>query len=197
MNADMAALRGRSVALVGMPGVGKTTIGRRLAKALDLEFFDSDKEIERASGRTVEGYFRDHGEDAFRAGERRVIRRLLGGKPIVLATGGGAFVQPATQKILRAGATTLWLRADLNVIFDRVSRKTNRPLLNVDDPKAKLRELLAARNPFYERADIIINANKGPHSRTLDRALSGLRDFYDIDEKTSPEKNQKAASCKP
>lgn len=202
MDADIAALRRASIALVGMPGVGKTTIGRRIAKALDMEFFDSDEEIERASGRTVAGYFRDHGEAAFRDGERRVIERLLAGKPIILATGGGAFVQPPTQKIIKAGATTLWLKADLDVLYDRVRRKSTRPLLNVEDPKAALRDLLAARNPFYENADVTVNANRGPHSRTLERALDGLREYYDLPPVKKPSRRKpvkpkkKAAPCK-
>ncbi len=178
MTSDFAALRSHSIALVGMMGVGKTTIGRRLAKKLEMEFFDSDEEIERASGRTVAGYFRDHGEDAFRAGERRVISRLLDGPPIILATGGGAFVQPKTQTVLRAGATTLWLKADRDVIFDRVKRKSTRPLLNVPNPKAKIGELIDVRYPIYANADITIDANVGPHHRTVERVLKGLQSHY-------------------
>ena len=133
----------RPIALVGLMGVGKTTVGRRLAKKLDRMFFDSDDEIEEASGRTVAGYFRDHGEEAFRAGERRVIERLLDGTPIVLATGGGAFIPAATRKILKTNALTIWLKGDFETIMERVSRKDTRPLLQVENPRAKMRELMA------------------------------------------------------
>jgi len=189
---DLSYMRGRSIALVGMPGVGKTTIGRRLSKKLDMPFYDSDEEIERASGRTVAGYFRDHGEAAFRAGERRVIERLLDGPPIILATGGGAYVQEDTQAALNAGAICIWLKANQNVIFERVKRKKNRPLLNVPDPKAKLGELLKAREPHYARAHIIVDANTGPHTRTVDRVIKSLRARYE-----ASETSDKVAKCKP
>ena len=138
----------RPIALVGLMGVGKTTVGRRLAKKLGREFFDSDDEIEHASGRTVAGYFRDHGEEAFREGERRVIERLLTQSPIILATGGGAFIPSKTRKILKEGALTVWLKGDFETIMERVSRKNTRPLLQVDDPRGKMRELMEARYPL-------------------------------------------------
>ena len=123
-------LRTRPIALVGMMGVGKTTVGRRLAKRLGLDFLDSDEEIEKASGRTIKDYFRDHGEAEFRKGERRVIRRLLSSQPIILATGGGAFIPEPTRKVLRNKALTVWLKADSAIIYERVRRKNTRPLLD-------------------------------------------------------------------
>jgi shikimate kinase len=174
------ALRAQSIALVGMMGVGKTTVGRRLAKRLGLEFYDSDEEIETASGRTVKGYFKDHGEEAFRRGERKVIRRLLSGPPIVLATGGGAFIPKATRKVLQDGALTLWLKADFDTVFGRVKRKNTRPLLDVPDPAAALKALIADRYPIYEKAKIIVDANVGPHNRTVENAVKGIMTHLEL-----------------
>lgn len=164
----------RPIALVGLMGVGKTTVGRRLAKKLDRAFFDSDDEIEEASGRTVAGYFRDHGEEAFRAGERRVIERLLDGAPIVLATGGGAFIPTETRNILKASALTVWLKGDFETIMERVSRKDTRPLLQVENPRAKMRELMEQRYPIYGQAHIKVDIAKGPHIRTVNRVIKAV-----------------------
>ena len=142
MPSRYSAIRAHPIALVGLMGVGKTTVGRRLAKRLGVPFYDSDEEIELASGRTVAGYFRDHGEAAFREGERRVIDRLLDGTPKVLATGGGAFIPDETRAILNDRAVTVWLKGDFETIMERVSRKNTRPLLQVPDPRAKMRELM-------------------------------------------------------
>ena len=167
----------RPIALVGLMGVGKTTVGRRLAKKLDRAFFDSDDEIEHASGRTVAGYFRDHGEEAFREGERRVIERLLDGTPIILATGGGAFIPKETRKILKDRALTIWLKGDFETIMERVSRKDTRPLLQVEDPRAKMRELMEARYPIYGQAHIKVDIAKGPHIRTVNRVLKAIQAY--------------------
>jgi len=167
----------RPIALVGLMGVGKTTVGRRLANKLGRTFFDSDDEIEQASGRTVAGYFRDHGEDDFREGERRVIERLLDGSPIILATGGGAFIPKETRDILKAGALTVWLKGDFETIMERVSRKNTRPLLQVDDPRAKMRELMEARYPIYGQAHIKVNIAKGPHIRTVNRVIKAVQAY--------------------
>lgn len=174
MPSDHCAHRARPIALVGLMGVGKTTVGRRLAKRLGLPFYDSDDEIEKASGRTVAGYFKDHGEDAFREGERRVIDRLLDGTPIVLATGGGAFIPESTRSILNGGAVTVWLKGDFDTIMERVSRKNTRPLLQVSDPKAKMRELMDTRYPIYAKAHITVDIAKGPHIRTVNKVLRAL-----------------------
>lgn len=162
------------IALVGLMGVGKTTVGRRLSKELGRAFFDSDEEIERASGRTVAGYFRDHGEADFRDGERRVIDRLLDGKPIVLATGGGAFIQPQTREMLQARALTIFLRGDFETVFTRVRKKDTRPLLKVDDPRATFQKLYDERYPIYAEAHIIVDIAKGPHARTVTKVLKAV-----------------------
>lgn len=176
-SADEAGLTAtRPIALVGLMGVGKTTVGRRLAKRLGRDFRDSDEEIEQASGRTVAGYFRDHGEADFRAGELRVIERLLEpGKPLVLATGGGAFIHPETRKILLAQADVVWLKGDFETIMTRVSKKNTRPLLQVPDPRGKMRELMDARYPVYALAPIHVNVAKGPHLRTVNRVIRKLK----------------------
>lgn len=168
----------RSIALIGMMGVGKTTVGRRLAKKLGLPFHDSDDEIEKASGRTVAGYFRDHGEQAFRVGETKVIERLLSGPPILLATGGGAYINDVTRKALQDGASTVWLKADFDTIMQRVSRNKKRPLLNVDDPAATLKKLIDERYPVYAQADVTVNASRGPHTRTVAAVENALIKHY-------------------
>ena len=168
------ARRAHPIALVGLMGVGKTTVGRRLAKRLDLPFHDSDDEIELASGRTVAGYFKDHGEAAFREGERRVIDRLLDGTPLILATGGGAFIPEETRKILNERAITIWLKGDFETIMERVSRKDTRPLLQVEDPKAKMRELMDIRYPIYAKAHVTVPIAKGPHIRTVNKVVRRL-----------------------
>ncbi|MEP3888984.1 MAG: shikimate kinase [Hellea sp.] len=168
----------RPIALVGLMGVGKTTVGRRLAKKLGREFYDSDDEIETASGRTVAGYFRDHGEDEFRKGERRVIERLLDGTPIILATGGGAFIPEETREILNGNALTIWLKGDFNTIMERVSRnRDKRPLLRVDDPRAKMRELMDIRHPLYAKAHITVPIARGPHIRTVHKVIRAIKAF--------------------
>src|ERR1700676_4356214 len=126
----------RAIVLVGLMGAGKSKIGRRLAARLGLPFFDSDPEIEAAAGETIEEIFANRGEAVFRDGERRVIARLLGGQVHVLATGGGAFMDPATRRVIAARGVSVWLRAELDVLFARVSRRTNRPLLQTPDPRA-------------------------------------------------------------
>lgn len=167
----------RPIALVGLMGVGKTTVGRRLSRSLGRDFYDSDEEIERASGRTVAGYFRDHGEDAFRDGERRVVERLLGLSNIVLATGGGAFIHPPTHELLKERALVIWLKGDFETIMERVSRKNTRPLLQVPDPRAKMRELMDHRNPIYAKAHITVPVVKGPHMRTVGRVKRAIEKY--------------------
>ncbi len=170
-----------TIALIGMMGVGKTTIGRRLAKRLGRKFFDSDDEIETASGRTVSGYFRDHGEADFREGEKRVILRLVKPdivkSPIILATGGGAFTHESTRNILLENSLTIWLKSDIDTIMDRVSRNNKRPLLEVDDPREKVRELIEARHPIYALAHLHVPIAKGPHIRTVNRVIRAVNRY--------------------
>ena len=166
-----------SIALIGLMGVGKTTVGRRLAKKMELAFYDSDHEIEKASGRTVAGYFQDHGEAQFRGGERRVIDRLLDGEPKILATGGGAFIPEETRQMLLSRATTVWLKGDFDTIMERVSRQDTRPLLKVPDPRARMKELMDERYPIYAKAHITVPIAKGPHYHTVNRVLRALQTY--------------------
>jgi shikimate kinase len=164
----------RTIVLVGLMGAGKTKIGRRLALRLDLPFFDSDEEIETAAGETIEEIFANRGEAVFRDGERRVIARLLAGPIHVLSTGGGAFMDAQTRRIIALRGVSVWLRADLDVLFSRVSRRTNRPLLKAPDPRAVLAELIERRYPVYAEADVTIDSGDGPAELTTSRAIAAL-----------------------
>jgi shikimate kinase len=164
----------RSIVLVGLMGAGKTKIGRRLAARLDLPFFDSDEEIEAAARETIEEIFANRGEAMFRDGERRVIARLLQGPVHVLATGGGAFMDPATRRIITARGVSVWLRAELDVLFARVSRRSNRPLLKTPDPRAVLAELIERRYPIYAEADVTVDSGDGPPDATATRTITAL-----------------------
>jgi shikimate kinase len=164
----------RSIVLVGLMGAGKTKIGRRLATRLNLPFSDSDEEIETAARETIAEIFANRGEAVFRDGERRVIARLLDGPVQVLATGGGAFMDPATRRVIAARGVSIWLRAELDVLFQRVSRRGNRPLLTAPDPRAVLAELIDRRYPIYAEADITIDSGDGPPDATASRAINAL-----------------------
>ncbi len=164
----------RSIVLIGLMGVGKTTVGRRLAKALNLDFRDADEEVERAAGRTVAEIFKDFGEAAFRDGERKVIARLLDEKPMVLALGGGAFVDPDTRARVLDKAVSVWLKADVDTLMKRVTRKDTRPLLHDPDPRGVLERLLESRTPAYAEANIHVDASAGSHQTTLDTILQAL-----------------------
>jgi shikimate kinase len=152
----------RPIVLVGMMGVGKTSVGRRLASALRLPFHDADEEIEKAAGLSVTEIFQRHGETEFRRGERRVIERLLSGPPLVLATGGGAYMDATTRALLKEKAVTVWLRADPDLIWKRVNRRDTRPLLKRDNPRQVLADLLVVREPIYAEADLTIDSGEGP-----------------------------------
>jgi shikimate kinase len=164
----------RTIVLVGLMGAGKTKIGRRLALRLGLPFFDSDQEIEAAAGETIDEIFANRGERIFRDGERRVIARLLAGPVHVLATGGGAFMDPLTREAIRRRGVSLWLRADLDILVQRVSRRNNRPLLNAGDPRAILAELIERRHPIYGEAAVTIDSGEGSPEMTVNRAIAAL-----------------------
>ncbi|WP_326524679.1 shikimate kinase [Sphingomonas sp.] len=165
---------GKPIVLVGLMGVGKSTVGRRLAGRLALPFVDADTEIEEAAGMTVTEIFERFGEAYFRDGERRVIARLIDGRPKVIATGGGAFINADTRALILSEATAIWLDADPVVLADRVRRRDSRPLLRGKDPLAVLRELAAVRNPIYAQAHLRVPSANAPHDVTVTAILKEL-----------------------
>jgi shikimate kinase len=168
----------RPIVMVGMMGAGKSAIGRRLAHRLGVPFVDADAEIESAAGATIAEIFEKHGEAAFRDGERRVIARLLEGPIGVLATGGGAFMDAETRARIRSRAVTVWLKADLDTLVERVSRRGHRPLLKNGDPREILARLIALRDPVYAEADITVETGHAPAAATVDRVIEALAAFY-------------------
>jgi shikimate kinase len=170
-------LRRRTIALVGLMGVGKSSVGRRLASALGLPFRDADAEVEAAAGRSVPEIFADLGEAAFRDGERRVIARLLEGPPHVLATGGGAFMNPDTRALIKSRAVSVWLKADLEVLARRVGRKDSRPLTAGKDPLEVLRAQAEARYGAYAEADVTVETGDSAHHITVGQVLDALSSY--------------------
>lgn len=168
----------RPIVLVGLMGAGKTTVGRRLAALLHLPFIDADEEIEKAAGLKVSEIFEVHGEAEFRAGERRVIARLLKGAPHVLATGGGAFMNPETRALVREHALSIWLRADIDVLMRRVEKRDTRPLLRQGDPRETMERLMAERYPIYAEADLVVDSNNGPHASAVAGVVRALARRY-------------------
>lgn len=164
----------RAIVLVGLMGAGKTTIGKRLATQLTLPFVDADSEIEAASGLSIAEIFERYGEAYFRDGERRVIARLLCGEAMVIATGGGAFMNPETRALIKQRAISIWLDADVETLVQRVRRRDTRPLLKGRDPLIVLRDLAALRNPVYAEADIHVRSDPAPHQATVERIIDQL-----------------------
>ena len=164
----------RTIVLVGLMGSGKSKIGRRLADRLHQTFFDSDSEFETAAGCTIAEYFAQHGEPAFREGERKVIERLLEGPPCVLATGGGAFCDSHTRALIKQRAYSIWLRADLDLLVRRTSGRDHRPLLKQGNPREILAKLMEVRHPLYQQADMVVDTTDVPPDVTLEAVLSTL-----------------------
>jgi shikimate kinase len=167
-------LAGRPIVLVGMMGAGKTTVGRRLAARLGRHFVDSDEEVEKAANMTIPEIFAAHGEADFRAGEARVIARLLRDENIVLGTGGGAFINPETRALIKAGAVSVWIKAELDLLFQRVSRRSNRPLLKTDNPRETLRSLIEVRYPIYAEADVTVVSRDVPQDQVAGDIVDAL-----------------------
>ncbi len=173
--ADIAVgLGARTLVMVGLMGCGKSSVGRRVASRLQLPFVDADDEIEKRAGQTIEDIFAEHGEAFFRDREKLVIASLLDQGPMVLATGGGAFVEPETREIIKKTSISVWLKADLPILMRRVLRRGNRPLLKTKDPDAVMRDLIDKRYPIYAEADIIIESRDVPHEVIVGDILSAL-----------------------
>lgn len=180
-NSENPLVLTRHLALVGLMGVGKTTIGRRLARRLDAEFRDADEEVERAAGRSVSEIFADFGEPAFRDGERKVIGRLLEEPdPLIIGLGGGAFIQEDTRALVKDKAISIWLKADIDVLIERVGRKPGaRPLLSQGDPAEIMTRLERERSPLYAEADIVVDTSVGSHEQSADQVMDALRTYQE------------------
>lgn len=178
LSKDMALVRqrldGHAIVLVGLMGAGKTTVGRRLAEKLGLAFVDADHEIELAAGQTIPEIFAQHGETYFRDGERKVIARLLENGAQVLATGGGAYMNADTRNVIRTHGISIWLRADFDLLMRRVRRRSNRPLLQNDDPEGVMRNLIAERYPVYAEADITVDSRDVAHTSIVNTIIKTL-----------------------
>ena len=170
------ALGPRSVVLIGLMGAGKTAVGRRLANRLDLPFIDADSEIEEAAGASISEIFAEHGEAYFRQGERKVIARLLENGPQVLATGGGAYMNPDTRANIKAHGLSVWLKADIKVLMKRVGRRDNRPLLAAGDPEKVMKRLMEERYPIYAEADVTVESRDVPHDVIVGAVIDALAD---------------------
>ncbi|MFC3712225.1 shikimate kinase [Sphingoaurantiacus capsulatus] len=165
----------RPIVLVGLMGVGKSTVGRRLAARLNLPFVDADTEIENAAGLSISEIFERYGESYFRDGERRVIARLIDGTPKIIATGGGAFINDETRALILERAIAVWLDADIDTLVERTGRRDHRPLLAGRDARAVLTELAEKRNPIYAQAPIHVESRPAPHDATVKSILAALQ----------------------
>jgi shikimate kinase len=169
-----AGLGTRSIVMVGMPGCGKSALGKRLAPRLGLPFVDVDDAIEAAAGKTIKEIFADHGEASFRDGERKVIARLLASGPQVLATGGGALMNEETRANIRRSGISIWVKADAALLVRRVAKRNTRPLFEGRDPEAVVQELMAARHPLYASADIVVDSRDVPHEVMVEEIVAAL-----------------------
>jgi shikimate kinase len=177
----LSALDRRSIVLVGMMGVGKSSVGRRLAARLSIPFVDADSEIEKAADMTIPEIFARHGEPYFRSGEARVIARLLENGPQVLATGGGAFMNADTRALIKFKGVSVWLHADFEVLLRRTSkRRSDRPLLQTEDPAETLRALLAEREPTYALADLTVQSREVPHEAIVADVMTALASYLKV-----------------
>jgi shikimate kinase len=183
----VSRLGDRSIVLIGMMGVGKSSIGRRLGARLGIPFVDADAEIEKAAGMSIADIFARHGEAAFRSGEARVIARLLNGGPQVLATGGGAVMNPETRALIQARGVSIWLSAEFELLLRRISkRKAERPMLQTTDPATTLRQLLAAREPIYAQADLTVQSRDVPHDAIVAEIVERLVAFLEAAQRSQP-----------
>jgi shikimate kinase len=171
-----AGLGHRSIVMVGMPGCGKSALGKRLAPRLGLPFVDVDEEIEKAAGKSIKEIFGDHGETYFREGERKVIARLLAAGPQVLATGGGALMNAETRANIGRSGVSIWVKAEADLLVRRVTKRNTRPLFDGRDPEAVINELMAARHPLYANADIVVESRDVPHETMVEEIIAALSD---------------------
>jgi len=185
-NALLKKLGRRSIVFVGLMGAGKTVVGRKVAGLLGLSFVDSDHEIEAVSRMTIPELFANYGEDEFRALERRVIARLLKEGPRVLSTGGGAFMSEQTRRAIVRQGVSVWLKADLDTLMQRVAKRQNRPLLNAEDPRGVMQRLMDVRYPVYEQANITVRTRDEPKEVIAAEVVEGLVSFLEKKNVGSP-----------
>ena len=178
--------KGRFIVLVGLMGAGKTTLGRRIAPELGLPFIDSDSEVEKAAGCTIGEIFKNSGEKIFRDVERRVMLRLLSQSPAVIGSGGGSFMDVDTRNLIREKGTSIWLRADLELLYRRARRRTHRPLLNNDDPRKTLMRLMKERYADYQKADLIFDVTEEPPDKMAIKLVETLINYGIKNKKVAP-----------
>jgi shikimate kinase len=177
-SAQAALASAKPIVLIGLMGAGKTTIGRRLAKQLNQDFVDSDAEIEEAAACSISDIFVIHGEGIFRDLEKRVIKRLLEQPNTVIATGGGAWMQPEIREMIKQKALSIWLKADLETILERVEKRDHRPLLQTGDKRTTLQGLIDQRYPTYAEADLIVQSGDGPHENVVEKVIDVIHNHY-------------------
>ena len=170
----------KPIVLVGLMGAGKTSIGRKLAERMQVSFVDADHEIEKAAGCTITEFFEKFGEKEFRRGEKRVIERLLKSRPCILATGGGAFIDPETRATIKNTAVSIWLNADLDTLDHRLARRSGRPLLQTKNPRATLQSLMEKRYPIYAEADMTVDTKNGSIDVTVDKVCESITDYFSL-----------------
>ncbi len=181
----MTITKDKIILLVGLMGSGKTSVGKRLSKKLDLPFVDGDREVEKAAGLPLVDILKCFGQEEYRAGEARVMKRLLQGAPCVLASGGGSFVAPQTREYARQNAITIWLKADLDVLYHRTAGREHRPFLKGNDVrlKSKLKKYIKEEYPYYSEADIIVETKEEQVDITVDRVIKAINQFMSQDKK--------------
>ncbi len=172
-------LGNKSIVLIGMMGAGKTSLGRRLAVVLGRKFIDSDIEIEKASALSIADFFKIHGEAEFRKGETRVISRIIKEKNSVIGTGGGAFMNEKTRAKIKEKALSIWINADFEILFERISRRPSRPLMQNKNPRETLKKLIEDRYPTYEKADLSVMSKDVPHDEVINQILNAIFDYYE------------------
>ncbi len=172
-------LKNKPIVLVGMMGAGKTSLGRRLALILGRKFIDSDVEIEHAAGMNISDFFKTHGESDFRKGEAKVIARILSEKNTIIGTGGGAFMNDETRALIKSKALSIWISADFEILFERISRRPTRPLMQTDNPRQTLKNLIEQRYPTYEKADIKITSADVPHEVVIEQILVAVKNYFE------------------
>ena len=177
---------GRFIVLIGLMGAGKTTLGRRIAPELGLPFIDSDSEVEKVAGCTIGEIFKNSGEKIFRDVERRVMLRLLSQSPAVIGSGGGSFMDVDTRNLIREKGTSIWLRADLELLYRRARRRTHRPLLNNDDPRKILMGLMKERHAVYQKADLIFDVTEEPPDKMAIKLVETLINYGIKNKKVAP-----------